>query len=545
MNEKNLALFIQNIFSKIECQYKDINHYEQMVEMKDGVKLRTIIIRPPVEYSSTVFTRTCYPHAEPFYLEIARQYAKRGMAFVIQYCRGVGGSEGVWEPNIHERTDGKDAVDWLCDQQWVGNVGYWGSSYLAMTGWIIADIVPPKVKTMYLTLSGTDRHTSAYMDGMFRQDVLTAWAMGNAGFTIDADYIESCLYRPHVQVDEALWGQRLDWYRQWITNTKSDDEYWQTGFWKTLKDVPSKINIPISMSEGWYDHHLGSAVKTYKYLSDTARVQSEFIIGPWNHSFQTPLEDDTGKNYDSNDLIRAFEWFSRILIKGETPKARVLRYIIKGDYWLETNTFDSSEQACIRYYLSEKDVLVSNDTLIRPGTRGYIYDPKNPIYSHGGECLLKTMNKAGSLLQPPADYRSDVLSFISPPLEKDITCCGSISAHLCISSTAQDTAFVVRVMQVDEQGKSYFVRSGITTLAHNPDDDSNIKKITIKMWDIAWQFKKDTKIRIDIQSSDFPQYCIHTNTPGIWSEQTDCCIAEQTIHFDNNNLSYIALPVIL
>jgi hypothetical protein len=552
MTEQEMIQAIQNAFkeSNFIPKYEDLSHYEEMLAMRDDIKLRTIVVRPTdLAVTPCVFTRSCYPFLEPFYLETARQYASRGIAYVVQYCRGIGGSQGEWEPNVHERADGKDMADWLCSQDWVGNTGYWGSSYLAMTGWIIADIVPAKVKTMYLTLYGTDRHVSAYQDGMFRHDVLTAWAMGNAGFPVEADYIESCLYRPHVKVDEALWGRPLEWYRQWVTNTGRTDAYWQSGLWKTLQDIPSKITIPISISEGWYDHHLGSAIESYKQLSEVSRAKSEFIIGPWNHFFEAPLEDDNGKDYACNDTLRALEWFRRILIDEEIPKGRVAQYVIKGDYWTERESLNPQGQEQVKLYLSEGGLVLDSER-IRPGQRSYTYDPKNPIYSHGGESLLRSKDKIGSLLQQPPDYRPDVLSFISEALDDDISCCGPILACLYVSSDAEDTAFSVRVMQVNENGKSYFVRSGITTLAYRGNADKpvayipgDIVEITVDMWDIAWEFKKGSRIRIDIQSSDFPQYSIHTNTPGIWSAQEETRLAEQSIYFNAERPSHISLPV--
>lgn len=151
----------------------DILVEEIMLPSWDGVKLRTILYRP-VEKTvfPTVVVRTSYPQEDHIYRATAEEYCKAGFAYIYQYCRGVGGSEGVWEPNVNERADGKSFIDWVCGQNWVGNVGYLGNSYLALTGWCIADIVPEKVKTMYLTHYGTQRHTSAFMDGMFRHNNL-------------------------------------------------------------------------------------------------------------------------------------------------------------------------------------------------------------------------------------------------------------------------------------------------------------------------------------------------------------------------------------
>ena len=143
----------------------------------------------------------------------------------------------------------------------------------------MADAVPEKVKTMYLGVYGCDRHTSAYKDGLFRQDILTAWAMGNAGVPVEAPLLESCAYRPQTEVDEKVWGVHLDWYRDWITNTDRDSAYWSDGFWKELKEIPGKVKIPVFIREGWYDHHLGSAIVTYESLSEEAKKHSVIQIG--------------------------------------------------------------------------------------------------------------------------------------------------------------------------------------------------------------------------------------------------------------------------
>jgi len=533
--------------------YTDVSRTELMVSMADGVKLRTIITRPSNDSAyPCILSRTCYPHDEDFYLELSNQYAMRGIAFVVQYCRGMGGSEGVWEPNVNERADGKSTADWLCSQKWVTCAGYWGSSYLALTGWIIADIVPQKMKTMYLTLYGTDRHVSAYQDGLFRHDVLTAWTMAAAGFPIDADYIESCLYLPHVEVDEGLWGHRLEWYRKWVTSTDSTDEYWQTGVWKDLKDVPSKIKIPISMSEGWYDHHLGSAIKTWDMLSDESRVGSEFVIGPWNHWFEAPLEDDDGKNYECNDILRAFEWFERILVKKESPKQRVSQYIVRGDYWVESKALNKSSKYAYFFLSDSKNGsgLVDAKSKIARGERRYTHNPENPIYSHGGETLLRSKEKAGSLLMPDANYRDDVISFVSDSLCEDLSVCGQIKVRLFVSSRAGDTAFAIKIIDENKDGKGYFVRSGITTLAYRGHSETRqtytpdeLVEIEIDTWDIGWLFKKGHKIRIDIQSSDFPQYNVHSNCAGVWSKQTKNVTAEQCVYFSESHPSRIELPL--
>lgn len=527
---------------------------EIMLPLEDGVKLRTKIYRAAGnEVYPAILVRTPYSDCEAWYSAIACEYAKRGFAFVIQFCRGTVGSEGGWEPNVNERSDGKQTIDWLCSLKWIGNVGYMGVSYMALTGWIIADLLPEKVKTMYLTHYGVFRHVSAYKDGLFRHDVLTGWAMENAGYEVKTDYLKSCMYKPHAKVSEDLWGKHLEWYKKWVTSTDSSDAYWNEGVWGILKSIPSKIKVPISMSEGWYDHHLGSGIETYKALSDECKAKSEFIIGAWDHWFDVPVEGHIGHHYDNDDLLRAFKWFHDILVEQKEAEGRISRYVIGGDYWIERKQYAVQEQKNVKFYLTCKSgskLLVTDINDVEKGCTTYQYDPENPVPSLGGESMLKTRNLIGSLKQPKSNYRPDVVSFISEPLQGNITVLGSIKAHLSIKTDAEDTCFVVKVMNILKDGTSYNVRTGITTLgyrngakgrvAYKPNEEVEVE---IDMWDIAFEFGKGTRIRIDIQSSDFPQYAIHSNMPGIWSEQLNSKIANQTIQYGEDKPSYIEFPV--
>lgn len=547
---------------------------EEMMAMPDGAALRTVIYRPQKdEPVPVIIMRTCYPENDGVYRAMAEEYCRRGFAFIYQYCRGTGGSEGIWEPNINERRDGSEMLRQICGQTWVKNAGYLGCSYLALTGWVVADILPEKVKTMYLTHYGTFRHTSAYMDGLFRHDVLTSWAMDNAGFDVHADYIESCRYMPHAEADEKLWGRKLEWYRKWITSTDRSDAYWNSGFWGMLKKIPGKVKVPVCIGEGWYDHHLGSAIETYKALSKECREKSRFFIGAWEHGFNLKLDGHTdGKNFENNDNIRAFEWFYRILVKNETPKGKIDTYIIGDDRWYSREKYDIDNQKKLKLYLGKSagDKMLSDIGgvgtsgfnqanvmgLYRENpeiecTAGYIYNPENPVMTHGAESLLKTNREQGSLLQPKPGYRDDVISFISEPFAEEITVLGKIKVNLEVSSDACDTAFAVKVMEIMPDGRAYNMRTGITTLGYLGGRDERAgyspgQRVTavIDMWDLAWKIQKGSRLRIDVTSSDFPQYAVHSNFAGVWSEQKKNKKAAQTIYFGGTSASCIELPLL-
>lgn len=543
---------IKKQFAKCECPIVS-DHYEieeVMLPVENRVSLRTIIYRPEQkENVPTIVVRTCYPKNDYIYRATAVEYCRRGFAYIYQYCRGTGGSGGEWEPNVNERPDGKKTIDWICDLSWTGNVGYCGCSYLSLTGWVIADILPPKVKTMYLTHYGAFRFVSAYQDGMFRHDVLTAWAMENAGFEVTADYLESCRFQPQIEVDEKLWGKRIDWYRAWISSTNESDEYWNTGFWNLLKEIPTRVKVPIYFGEGWYDHHLASALETYRALPEECREKSQLLIGAWDHNFNVILEGDHGEHYENDDILRAFYWFYKLLVKEEVPEGSIDTYIIGDDSWYSRKKYEIDDADDFSLYLGKDRRLLTKAGA--EGAESFTFDPENPTPTHGAESLLVTDAEKGSLLQPEENYREDVISFVSDPLQESVTILGKIKVNLFVETDAEDTSFAVKVMEVKEDGKAYNMRTGITTLGYRNQSKSRQKytpgeivPITIDMWDLAWKVQKNSKIRIDVTSSDFPQYSVHSNYPGCWANVTENKTARQKIWFGEGHESAVVFPVI-
>ena len=493
--------------------------------------------------------RSCYPHDFPMYEVCGREFARRGYIYVVSFSRGVGGSEGVWEPNVHERDDGLDTVNWLAGQPWCESIGFFGASYLALTGWAMIDAVPDKVKGMYLSVYGTDRFVSAYKDGLFRQDILTAWAMGNAGTKITAGRMESFKYRPQVHVDTDLWGENLPWYRELITHTDFSDDYWQEGFWGMLRQNPSKVKIPVVIEEGWYDHHLGSALSGYESMSDTAKSRCLVRIGAWKHGMEPALSGHVCQRLENQVILPVFHWFETLLKKKEMPASGVSLYVIGQDRWMSEAAWPNEERQ-LTFYLDTQTQTLGKCAKGAGFSFTYEYDPENPVFSHGAESCFSSAAAIGSLKQPEMNWRPDVVSFISEPFKEAVMIMGKISADLYVSSDAQDTAFSIKVSEVFENGEAYNIRSGITTLAHRGHSDmrqsytpGTVVRVNIDTWDIAWMVKAGSRLRLDVSSSDFPQYCAHSNYPGVWSLQERTKKARQTIWSGGSTPSVLSIPV--
>ena len=530
------------------------------VPMRDGIRMETHVWLPEdgTEIHPVILTRTCYPHFDLSLQVEGEELARRGYAFVYQYCRGQMGSEGDWKPNIYEREDGIDTVMWIYAQPWVGRIGVWGRSYSALTGWAMADAVTGIVSSMFLGAYGTDRFLSAYQKGSFRHDVLTSWTMENAGFAITADYEESCLFRPQEEVDELLWGGRIDWYRDYILNEEITDDYWQSGWWKQLREIPGKTRIPIFITSGWYDHHHGSSMVTWERLNPEAKAHSWLEVSAQNHFQQPCLEDRVPSQDPKSELDSLFDWFGRTLVKGKLPAQRRRFYEINADRWYDTdagnfpNSSDDSGSGLEKVWYLQTGK--AGERRLGPeageavSAQSYIYDPQNPVRTHGADAMLHYMREAGSLRQPPSDWRGDVLSFLSDPLTEDLDIFGKLKVKLWVRSDCEDTAFTAKLSEVSPEGTAYHIRSSITRLAvdqpggvYTPGEAAEVE---VEMWEIFYQVKAGWRLRLDISSSDFPQYHVHANFPGKWARQTETRIANQTILCGGEYPSRVVIPLL-
>lgn len=557
-----LKMVINNLIKEYEAcgtpeVYADFTKTTYMVPMRDGVSLETFVYMPKPDENvdapekwPVILQRTCYPLWDKSMQVHGEMIAKRGYVFIYQYCRGQHGSEGEWKPNIYERNDGIDTIDWICSQPWAGRIGVWGRSYGALVGWAMADAVEGKVASMFLGVYGTDRFASAYQKGSFRHDVLTAWTMENAGYPITADYLESCKYRPQVNVDEAMWGGRIDWYRDYILNQNITDDYWQSGWWKELREIPAKVHIPLYVISGWYDHHHGSSMLTWKRLNPEAKAHSWLEVTGLDHIGFKCLEDRKTDNDIKDEIKKMFKWFKLTLVEGKLPEKKATFYEINTDSWHEFDDIDAADVENQSYFLN---VEKSQKTLTsakpqNPASVSYIYDPENPVMTHGAESLLHTRNEVGSLKQPEPDYRDDVLSFVSEPLEKDISIFGKIKVNLWVKSDCEDTAFTAKLMEVRPDGTTYNIRSSITTIAADVKDGNYTPntpvQVEIDMWEIFCHVSAGCRLRLDISSSDFPQYSIHSNFKGPWALQEKTKKAHQTILCGDAYASEMILPIL-
>lgn len=542
-------------------------YYVEHVTMKDGIRLITHVWLPEGEGPwPAILVRNPYVDGgydpDPALVQLARY----GFAVVCQECRGRGNSEGEWTPFVNERQDGLDTLEWLKLQPWMnGSIGLYGGSYLSFTQWIMADALPAEVKTMYLCVMGTDQHRFIYMNGMFRPDIYTAWSLTNAGVDWeDADMNEvadkAYRFRPAIEMDREMLGREVPWYRDFLQNPSPSDPLWNEGVWAQLREMPAKVNVPVCMVGGWHDIAIDMMFDSYQQLRPEIQERSRFVVGPWVHSL-APAGDMTYPNGvvdGSNGGHRAvIDWFNTTLKDKPYPEAIGVTdtYVIGGDGWQEwSNWPPECRKVCL--YLDKEGKLTSEPPKAVFNTI-YIYDPEVPVVTEGGSGLLSVygdspyLPKAACVKQSPVGFRDDVLSFVTEPIEHDLLITGVIRTTLRVASSAEDTAFTVKISELFPSGDAYNIADGIGTLAYRngaavpqqyvPGTEESLE---IELWPIAWKVRQGSRLRLDISSSNFPAYPVHSNTFGPWAEQAVTHKAKQTIFGGGVYPTLIELPIV-
>ena len=156
-----------------------------------------------------------------------------------------------------------------------------------------------------------------------------------------------------------------------------------------------------------------------------------------------------------------------------------------------------------------------------------------------------------NVLQEGLCERPDILSFSSEVLEQDMHIAGKIEVMLTVASSAEDTAFTAKLVEVFEDGREVNVRDAITSLAFRNGAATarsylpGSEVVTgMLLWPIEWEFQEGSRIRLDLSSSNFPNFHAHSNRAGLWSEQSEVEVADQTVFAGEGRPSWVALPVV-
>ncbi len=564
------------------------------VPMRDGATLYADVYRPngtgpfPVILQRTPYDKTlARAMLDPL------KAADHGFAVVIQDTRGRHTSEGEFYAFRDEVNDGYDTVEWAAAQSWSsGKVGMFGSSYVGATQWLAAKTRPPHLRAIMPRVTASNYHEGwAYQGGAFELGFNVSWTMGNltlanfrnlsARLTLPQerqrqllaaiDGMESAFTFLPLNKFPHLQDGLADYFYDWLAHPEYDD-YWKP--W-CIEDHHSQIGVPAYNVGGWYDIFLGGTIRNYLGMRDQgatedARNGQKLLIGPWQHgSARGP--GITGEHYfglGSDPLaidldgihFRWFDYWLKGMDNGIMDEPPVRIFVMGDNVWRDEPEWPLARAQDVKYYFHSQgkaNSLRGNGALSpeAPGEEPpdvFLYNPADPVPTRGGPlCCNAYFMANGAFDQQEIEAREDVLVYSTTPLARDIEVTGPISVTLWAATSAPDTDFTAKLVDVCEHGCARNLTDGIiraryreSTATASPVEPGQVYRYTIDLWATSNVFKQGHQIRVEVSSSNFPRFDRNTNTGGCVAEDAGFRPAMQTILHNTQHPSHITLPIV-
>ena len=593
--------------------YKVVKEGNVPAKMRDGVTLYADIYRPdapgrfPVLLMRTPYNKAGFadlPEGLPRELNYVRDYAERfvprGYVLVVQDTRSRFTSEGDlhYYPLIHEANDGYDTVEWAAQLPWAnGKVGTVGQSYMGATQYLLAPTRPPHLRAMVPVSAPSDWHESwgyrtggALEWGWFISYVLlmVPGQLERQGLSKRWPEFAQYLRDPHGSmgelIDEAYshlpladWGERFQeiapYVQDYLTHPEDGPYWWRLNLRRRFQEV----NVPMYHVTSWYDGFLEGALHAFAGIreygqTEHTRAAQKLLIGPWSHLYvyTAPTTGMTGEiDFGPEAAIqlhdieqRWFDYWLKGIETGISHESPVLLFVMGENVWREENEWPLARTRFTPYYLHSGG---SANTLRGDGTLSevppqqeppdsYVYDPHDPVPTRGGNsCLNPLTSLVGVYDQREVEARQDVLVYTSKPLAQDLEVTGPVVVKLYAASTAPDTDFTAKLVDVRPDGYAQNLQSGIVRARYRrsqtnptPLTPGEVTEFTIDLWATSQVFKAGHCIRVEISSSNFPLWDRNPNTGGPVALATAAALqtAKQTIFHDARYPSHILLPII-
>ncbi len=552
--------------------------------MRDGTTLRTDIYRPQTDAPLPVLLQRT-PYGKGFsQTSFALMAAERGYAVVVQDTRGRWASEGDGYPMVHEQHDGYDTVVWCTQQPWSnGRVGMYGESYVGYTQYAAACMRPPGLVTITPTVTWTQTYDISWRGGAYCLGTMVSWSIGSVAAMALMRHTGSAEEQARLA---AEWAHAMDGmahgdsFSAWPPDTTpvvgrdgfapfvSDtfDHPARDAYWQAVGCPRKALDLPIFHIGGWYDIFAPNTIADYTALRALGHTRQRLLMGPWVHG---PFGDNAVGEVDfgiaaSNGQVlleeQKLSWFDH-WIKGaatELPDGPPVRLYVMGiNRWRDENEWPLRRAQPTPYYLHSDGAAntLNGDGALSPAlpneepADAFLYEPRHPVPTRGGGlCCSQTALPPGAFDQRPIEERPDVLVYSTAPLTNELEVTGDIVVHLWAATSAADTDFTAKLVDVTPDGYARNLCDGIVRARyrHGADQPEPVNpgepvEYTVAVGPTSNVFLAGHRIRLEISSSNFPRYDRNPNTGAADGAPR---AALQTIFHDAARPSYLLLPVI-
>lgn len=363
-----------------------------------------------------------------------------------------------------------------------------------------------------------------------------------------------------VQVDQRLW--RL------IT---SHPEY--SGLWLDLDVRPRlpRVRVPTLHLSGWFDFMLPQTVEAHRALTADAAAGTpahRLVVGPWDHRsiFHSFAAAEAGEVAGGDSLQGVvLGWLKRWLEDGSRDGGRlrsgVDAYLLESGSWLAADTMPPAGAEVQDWYLTSggRAATASGDGRLLPappaegGHDRFSFDPEDPVPTVGGAVwpFPAVGLRAGRRDQSEVEERPDVLVYSSDPLPRDLVVVGDCSVELWAATSARDTDFAVKLVDVRPSGEALIVQDGLLRGRFRESleraellEPHRPYRFAIDLGPIAYRFRRNHRLRLEVSSSNFPKFDRNLNTGGALFAAAHGVVAQQTVFHGPPLPSRLRLPVV-
>ena len=527
-----MKLFLALTLCTLAAQEKIRIDSHVAVPMRDKVILYADIYRPDRAGKFPVLvTRTPYGVQRDGGHEALIHLALAGYAVVMQDVRGRFESGGKWEPFRDEGKDGYDTIEWAAKQAWSnGKVASFGGSYLGNNQWLTGAEAPPSLVAMFPRVASTSiYHNWAYFGGAYRLSFNFGWGVVRMPFRImqpqywhtekytpeQLRYENVLKHTPLIDGDLQSSHTKVQHYRDWIQH-ESYDAYWKH---TSVEDRFDKIKVPTMTLGGWFDIFVAGTINGYVGMK---KKGGRMIIGPWGHGPSRKFGDvDFGPDAmrNANEIEQRFmDFHVKGIANGLDKEPPVEIFYMGANKWRKEADWPIPGAKETLVYLNAGKGL----SMTKPAAEGsdqYIADPANPVPTLGGNNCCGTPTLAGPKDQRPIEARGDVLSYTSEAMTAPLAIAGPVSMKLRASTDGPDTDWMVKLVDVAPDGFAMPIAEGILRARFREGLDKpklleagRVYDFTVDMVGTANVFLPGHKIRVDIMSSNFPQFSVNPNT---------------------------------
>ncbi len=467
---------------------------EVMIPVRDGVRLQTVILTPLDQTGPLpiLFRRTPYgvPEKPPEQMPSSiKELAQDGYIFVIQNLRGRFKSEGTFnlsswvdlsDPKAtNETTDAYDSIDWLVKNvpNNNGNVGMYGVSYDGLTTALALLHPHPALKAMSEQASPVDQwmNDDDHRYGALRESYDFEYAVmeqadKNKNTHFDFETYDTYQWYldlgPLSNINTKYLHGSIPYWNASVDHPDYDD-FWKKEAWVSQLHASTVPNL--NVAGFWDQEDPWGPWQIFRHAEENDPQRTNFIVaGPWYHGeWRTPKADSIGLvPFAGHETAREFREnieapFFRYYLhgKGEKPAWQASTFQSGSNTWHTYPEWPPKNAKSTNLYLHADGKLSftapeesPEESKTGKAYREYVSDPANPVpyrqrpisptYPAGD---WRTWEVAD---QRFVDHRPDVLSFVSDPLEHDLTVTGPLAADLFASTSGTDSDFIVKLIDV-------------------------------------------------------------------------------------------------